>query len=301
MRKLPLLWLTAMAIIGFSLGLIFWSRTPSSPSLKVVSEAEPIFVALEKEIPKKFSDYEVRRTGWTGQRTAGSPVKVPGYAFTISSEAIPGLWIHPKRVNDELKETSQSVDDVWGLVHQKLVVAGFRESSSESYIRDKETCTIKHELGTKLLELRCTSPKFERALAEQAKPFVGAYLASHRTTESDDLVFGPLVIRSQNPNGPITASKMAGYDLAEAVIGHSGASTIALYYSYQGVWHYVTEATDEFGFSCSAIMKNPDARKAYRHQWCYQRENDGGLRVLDGDGTQDCGRIACDEDGQQQR
>lgn len=284
MRKLPiipLLGIAIAAIVGFSLGLLFWDDPKVSQVSKVTAQAEPVFAQLEKEIPQKFPEYEVRRTGWTGQRLQGAPLDVPGYEFDISDQAMPGVWIHPKRVNDELLVPTQPIDDVLGFVHQRFVGASFRGISSDSYALNGETCAITQEPGTVLLTVRCEGETLTKALAEQAKPFVDLYLAAHSDLDASDVIYGAMVVRSQNPHGPIGASKTAGYDIAEAVIERNGSLVIALFYSYEGKWHYVTQAQDEFGFSCSDIMRDPHARKAFRHQWCYEYEDDKGLRKLD--------------------
>ena len=284
MPKIPLAKIAGLviaAVVGFMLGLVFWNDPQPPQTPPIVSEAEPVIADLEKEIPKNFTDYSVVRTGWTGQSTSGSPITVPGYDFTVSDQSLPGLLVHPRRVNDELVVPAQSIDDVWGFVHEHFAAAGFKSLTSDSYIRGDETCTIMHEFGSVQLELRCRGEKLEKSLAEQAKPFVDLYLRAHAGLKAGDLMYGPMVVRSQNPSGPIGASKIAGYDLAEAVVRHGGDSFVALFYGHQGKWHYITEAYDEFGFSCSDITKDPQARKAFRHQWCYQYENDEGLRKLD--------------------
>jgi hypothetical protein len=60
-----------------------------------------------------------------------------------------------------------------------------------------------------------------------------------------------------------------------------GQKELALYYAKNNVWHYVTQHGDEWGFSCADIKANPDARKAFYDQICYEYNPDLGQIRLD--------------------
>lgn len=313
-RKPVSLTLVAVALL-LAIGITMWYASRSDEgepgsAEKVVHTVDPMLLTIEQTIPQRFPEYVARKTGWNGQRNTGNPVTVEGYKFTLSSLGDPGLLIHPRPANDELITPSQPTSDVIAYVQEQLAANSFTRSTQGSktafqqdYTRSGETCMLKTGMESKMFELRCRSNAIDQAFAAQARPFVKTYLKAHKNVRESEVIYGPMVVRSQNPGEPITASKVAGYDLAEAVVQHSGDSSIALFYSKQGRWHYITEATDEYGFSCSEIMRDPDARTAFRGQWCYQRENDEGLRILDFDPKTDCqsDRIACTDDGQQQR
>ncbi|HSW74383.1 MAG TPA: hypothetical protein VLG16_00790 [Candidatus Saccharimonadales bacterium] len=78
-------------------------------------------------------------------------------------------------------------------------------------------------------------------------------------------------IASQNKGGVISASETAGYDIAEASFTFAGSADakLALFYEYNGQWHYVTTASDEYGFSCGDMRADAGARAALHDQICY--------------------------------
>lgn len=289
-RKYVAAGILLVAVLAGASWLFFGRQHPDSVPV-VVTEVDAALADLEKQIPAQFSDYEVRRSGWTGQRDTGNGRGADGYDFMVSSAADPGIVISPHHANDEIIPPTHTSGEVIAYLKQTLVASGFAvgqdfgepDSAKTALAKGDATCLIEEIPSYSAVQFTCHGPKIEQALAAQAKPFAKAYLKAHHGLKAASLVYGPMVIRSQNPDGPIGKSHVAGYDLAEAVVAHGNDSSIALFYSKQGVWHYITESTDEYGFSCSDIMKDPDARKAYRHYWCYQREGDQGLRILDYD------------------
>jgi len=96
-------------------------------------------------------------------------------------------------------------------------------------------------------------------------------------------------IASQNKGGVISASEAAGYDIAEASFTFAGSSDVklALFYEHNGQWHYVTTATDEYGFSCGDMRADAGARAALHDQICYDYNppagGQQGTRRLDTD------------------
>ena len=128
----------------------------------------------------------------------------------------------------------------------------------------------------------CDSPNIQKYLAGRMAPFAKAY-AKGTQTWIKDITAGPLVIKSEKTtnNQPITASETSGYDIAEMIVQMGDKRRVALFYANYNKssdWHYVTEANDEFGFSCKDIMKNQDARKAMYDQICYD-DTSGQIRV----------------------
>ncbi|HSD56060.1 MAG TPA: hypothetical protein VLA92_02820, partial [Candidatus Saccharimonadales bacterium] len=142
------------------------------------------------------------------------------------------------------------------------------------------SCTISATQYT--AETVCDSMQIQKYLAQRMKPFADAY-AKGSQTWIKDIVAGPLVIKSEKVEGnyPIMASRTSGYDVAEMVTQMGDKRRIALFYANynkSSEWHYITEATDEFGFPCKDIMKSRDARKAMYDQICYQ-DGVGQIRV----------------------
>jgi len=317
-RRVLYKWLVVVGVtlvIGGS-GLLLLQSDNTQPkaarSLAVRTDVDQLIVDIESEVVGMFgADYETRRTGWDGQRDAGDARSVSGYDFALSSRANAGIVIEPHAAGDALRDPGVPAEQIVELVRQKLVNGGFQENrgGATSYNRGDTVCSLsletvdwlegyneRHNAG--IITLSCEGTVIDRAFAAQADEFVAAYRQAHKKLKEKDIVYGPMVVRSQDPSGPIGASKAAGYDLAEAVVAHSGNSSIALFYNKQGGdWHFIAEATDEFGFSCKDIMKDRDARKAYGGYWC----QDNGLRILDYDAARDsCGQLACGEDGKQQ-
>jgi len=250
------------------------------------------------------------QTWYAESSNKGIPQSVKGFDFRISSGAAPTLnistTIYFEYLWDGTKVPDANGGDLYKIVLQKLFKEyGFRETETSigqktnqprSYTTTQDapnhlpdditvargdvSCTLK--AGTYSLDVTCDSPDIQKYLAGRMQPFAQSYSKGNQTWIKD-IVAGPLVIKSEKNtnNQPITGSETSGYDIAEMVVQMGDKRRVALFYANynkSSQWHYVTEATDEFGFPCTDIMKNTEARKALYDQICYDN-NQGQIRV----------------------
>ncbi len=258
-----------------------------------------ILQTVSKEVPAKLPDYAVRITPeWQGSFDGGEIKTIAPYKFRISSGDYPGISFYP---------AAQKYSDANGPIVPKqgldkldnALVASFKKHGVNAmtpgqavvetgqykeyeFTRRDETCTTKTDTALYQLHIICRSAALDKAQANKAKPFVTAFLKNKPNLTDADITVGPIQIKSRNQkDSPITGSKTANYDLAEAYIQTAGTNKFktALFYNKSGAdWVYVTSANDEFGFSCEDITKDPDARKAMYDQICYQA-NTGQVRL----------------------
>ena len=256
---------------------------------------EEVVRQIKNELPNEYTDLAIEQSKWTAQQTSRNPKQVEGYEFKLNPQGSLTLTDSPKEppVEEKIitryllfKKTISSVSSegaepvsskvISMLENNDFSVSGNKEGVTE-LSRDKEKCFVSNE------QLSCLSPTMLKAIAEEIQPFVKEYLKANPSIDEKDLTVGPLTIKSQDGQGVITASKNSGFDIAEVVFENKGQKKIALFYTNGDSWKYITQANDEFGFSCEDIKQNPDARKAFYNQICYQyQENKGQIRLDSG-------------------
>lgn len=243
--------------------------------------------------------------GWNAEASATAFNKVSGYDYAVSgvgkgiwlayastgqSKTIPWLWVFHKTI-----PPANNLDEVKHWVSSRLTLYGFTTSDHQTYKKGSNTCTVLNDPAglahndfgqpSNILEVRCFGQGVAQDAAAQMKPFTEEYIRAHATLRASGLTVGPLTIKSKNGAGVIGSSHAAGYDIAEMVVSTKSKKTLALYYAKNADirtgsnsgWHYVTEATDEFGFSCDAMKADQDARKALYDQVCLS--NAGQVRL----------------------
>lgn len=266
-------------------------RVQKLPGQDAAEAMQNLVSSIQKEVSGKLDsekEYKVSTRGWYAEYgPSRDPASVPGYDFQISTAGDPVIIADAaQRATDGGLETGKptkpitTVVDALGAALQKR---GFKSTDTLHYRKDDQTCVINVE-ATYTLSMICNSPEVHTYFAAQLDPFVKSYAANKKVTTTN-IEFGPLKINSQNRGGnpAVGASETAGYDLAELVVQQGGTKTVALYYQKDKAWHFITEAHDEFGFSCEDVMKNPDARKAMRDQVCYEYRGDVGQIRVDSD------------------
>lgn len=261
------------------------------PGQDAAEAMQNLMASIQKEVGGKLDsqkDYKVTTRGWYAEYgPSREPASVPGYDFQISTAGDPVLIADAaRRAADGGLETGKPtkplttvVDALGAALHGR----GFKSSDTLHYRKDDQVCIINLE-ATYTLSMICNSPEVHKYFAAQLDPFVKSY-AANKKVATTNIEFGPLKINSQNRGGnpAVGASETAGYDLAELVVQQGGKKTVALYYQKDKTWHFITEAHDEFGFSCEDIMQNPDARKAMHDQVCYEYRGDVGQIRVDSD------------------
>jgi|GEM_PF-2899568 len=283
------------------------SRAQTDP--KNIAELKQIITTAKNAVDARYTkdtDHKTdTRTWFAEQSEAGQDLKPAGQTFVISSSSMPTLSVEPAKIMTNAAVFSSFKPDhngpeiyntVLDTLHEKY---DFTEAAPDDVLRDHQAAelgqgykvtdyrlisgdkTCRVSVGDYTLTMTCISQPAADELGAQYAPLVKLYADAMRI-DSSALKVGPLVIRSQDKggNGAITFSKTAGYDIAEMVVRNGKKRSDALFYAKGDTWHYVTEANDEYGFSCEPIMRDPEARKAFYDQVCYDYKNDAGqIRV----------------------
>lgn len=289
------------------------SALPANTDTAALTAMQKFIADAGQQIATQYGkDYDTTTQVWYAENTTeGDPVSVPGYNFKISSSTAPTLHVIPVHISAIEGITvgigniypAHDIAAVYTTLRDNLGKSGFQEvngaSSAESQqlsdastgdvtrtlqnVKTQQQCKVTEEPSYYSLAMTCTSPAVNRALAAQMAPFVALYTKG-KSQAQQDTSFGPLDIRSQDPThnseGPIFASESAGYDVAE-LVAHKGTSHyVALFYAHNNAWRYITDAGDEYGFDCTPIWNDPEARKALHDQVCYDfKDNSGQIRV----------------------
>lgn len=297
-RTLIIIVLFVVAIGG---GLVLGHvRRAAKSSIAPLQTQQQFMKKIGDAISKQFApDYVTDTSTWDAENTdPGKTLTGKGYDFAISSSALPQLQVRPAHLikGNGIVETNfvpaHTANEVYGFVAEWMRDHyGFTERTDGARPDDTATNQLFNNLGqggetttftlarkqqtceatwtTYYLTLFCRDPDVERVAAAQLAPFVSLYAAHHTVTGKT--VFGPLSIKSQDKAvvRPIGRSDAAGYDIAELLIHSGDHRALALFYAKGNTWHFITEASDEFGFNCTDIQKDPDARKAFHGQICY--------------------------------
>ncbi|HSW37717.1 MAG TPA: hypothetical protein VLG37_05125 [Candidatus Saccharimonadales bacterium] len=267
--------LALLAIIG--IGVELYSRRSAKQDLMQI---------IAKQATATYENIAVSDTAWPAQMGSGMPVPVPGYDFSISSQSLPSTYFtlkdkvtayaakSPYDIESSIEKTFTSNG------YSKLYVGPTTELFINSRLPQEERCTSIYDGQQVVLTLTCYQAPAIQAAAKPLNPFVSVFTKSDPSHVVADTYFGPATIKSQHPSGVIGASKTAGYDIAEMIVAQKDDTNklIALFYNKQGEpWKYVTEASDEFGFTCGSFMANQDIRSAMQGQICLN--NSGQVRL----------------------
>jgi hypothetical protein len=266
------------------MGWFFYSQQNTKPKT-----LDTVLSSLNKEARNNFSNAKFEaKNDWGAEAGATAFNKVNGYDYTVSG-AGKGLWLayqySDKSVTTKrfvlFKKTippAKSLAEVKTFVGHKLTSYGFTTTDQKTFNRGSDTCTVLNDpaelqhpgvgSASNLLDVRCVSKDMLQNAAAKSKPFVAQYLQANSNLNASDLAVGQLTIKSKNGAGVIGSSHAAGYDIAEMVVSTKAKKQIALYYTKNSSWHYVTQANDEFGFKCNDMKANADARKAFYDQVC---------------------------------
>jgi hypothetical protein len=264
------------------------------------SNVDHLFAAIKNDVNANLAnDYKVDVEPWYAQDTRGTRgMYVSGYTFQLSTAALHTVRIQPRLPRDSEGGSNFTPSVATDTVHDRVATImrqngfavggrignGLGTGSKTLYTRGSEICTLTENRVTYDLALVCDSPALRNQLAAQATLFIPQYLSKHPDVQASDITFGPVIIKSRHAAGVLHPSKTAGYDIAEALITEPRGTRLVLYYQKQnGPWVYITDTTDEFGFTCSDIRADPDARKAMYAEVCYERP-DQGPRLLDAAG-----------------
>jgi hypothetical protein len=291
--------LILIAVIGITGGIILRLNRTDGDKVSFDSNVDGLFQSIKSDIDAHLSqDYKVAVEPWYAENTFNSrEIHVNDYAYKLSSAALHTVRIqtlYPH--NGEGSNFTPSVDTY--VVHDRVadvlkkygyeeggsVESGLKMTAKTVFTGGDVMCTLTEDRSNYDVVLVCDSPELRGQLAAQGGLFIPQYLAKHPNLSESDLTYGPAIIKSRHPAGVLHPSKTAGYDIAEVLIQEPHGTRLVLYYKKQnGPWTYITDTTDEFGFTCGDMRADPDARKAMYAQVCYERP-DQGPRLLDADG-----------------
>lgn len=281
-----------LLVLAIGAGLLM-RHTLASKTPQTDVSFDELFQTVRQDIGSQFSDYTVHVQDWNPMNTDPEAQYIAGYGFGLAKSAQPYLFVTPAKSAAiyDVPPPTKSPRDVADAMANVLRREGFTENERDPhtpspwpriFTRSIDECTINSQAYSSV-SLQCSSPSLRKQQAAAAQPFADAYLAKNPTLKAKDITFGQLTIKSKNNSGVVTASATAGYDLAEAFIYRTDQKdeepSIALYYQKNGTWHFITAAKDEYGFSCEDIMADPNARKAYYDQICYDHTLQGQRRM----------------------
>ena len=244
----------------------------------VHSRPQPLAVILDgfkTGIPKSFDDVEVQQKKWTAQYVTNAPQRVEGFDYMLAPQNATTITFI--QISGFQNKDTKKFDSAWGQAGgmssplAKKVDRTFtrnkftatKEGNDTAYTRDADRCLFSGD------QITCYGPETLKNIAEESKPFANAYLSAHPHIAVQNMVFGPVTVKSQDGTGVISSSHEAGYDIAEATVAIDGKQSIALFYkTTSSDWRYLTEADDEYGFKCGPMQADPEARKAFYDQVC---------------------------------
>ena len=272
--------------------------TPAALDMSRLTAMQALVQTVDQEATKAAGDEYIINQTWAAENTPdGHAISVPGYAFKVSSAGEPGMVISPKNaanvdyVNNPpspstgviYSSIAATLVKTYGFTDHPLPPSAYQETTSLTYLplnhtltRGSDTCSVTEDRTYRTLYMTCGNPAIANILASQTQTFAALFAAAQRVSESD-LTVGPVSIKGNSTTqstAPIAASESPGYNLADVLVQHDGGQRmVALYYAKNNTWHFITQATDEWGFKCADVVRNADARKAMYDQICYDFTN----------------------------
>lgn len=236
-----------------------------------------IMTAIETSVNNKYSNLKVYNSGWPAQMGSQQALHQAGYNFDVSSQSMPSIYIGMEDDSGtSTKPKASNPTDAQGLIAAEMKVVGYKIDPLNdtlpaiNFTHNSDNCFELYDSTQGILTFSCYVPRDIGQASEQAVPFVTAYnKANPKQPISQSVVIGPIDIKSQSGGGVINPSKSAGYDIAEAVVTFGTTKMLVLFYNKDnGPWQYITQAGDEYGFSCQAYTANPSVRAAMYNQIC---------------------------------
>ena len=235
---------------------------------------------------------------WNASAGSGASLAVPDYTYRVSSQNFPTIIIsYNDHASPSSVKLSQAVDPI---AKQQIQAAGYKLTNtkydipgyyvdyakttsvptSNVYVAGNSTCLVIDDDLAQLSTVSCYDKADIAQAAMTGQPYVASYLAGHKDVSEKDITYGPVTVKSKNPNAVISASHATGYDIAEVAITVKTDKELVLFYNKDGgPWKYITQAHDEYGFSCTDYMATPEIRKVMYNQVCLRADRQGQVRL----------------------
>jgi hypothetical protein len=274
-----------LAIMGLLVGGVWLTcHLVSKPKT-----ADATLSHLTKDAKSTYANADFQPAdAWMAEATATAFNNVKGFDYRVATAGKGIFWavnfdyttksIHRHLFFKKTLQSTISVNEIKTFVGDRLKSYGFTTSDHKTYQKNDVTCTVLNDPpqlehpganeASNLLYVNCFDASTIRAAATDMKPFVESYLKANPSVKPSELSVGPLSVKSKSGSGVISSSHAAGYDIAELVVSTPHKKQIALYYARGSAWHYVTQASDEFGFQCGPMSANPEVRNVFYDQVC---------------------------------
>lgn len=278
------------------------ARPPLSPPTAMqYNSAQSMLRDIDHVAQAEFaSDYSASLNPWSAENSyTGSAQLAPGFPFKVFAGSEPTLFIAQTDGPDPAVAAPQSAAAVYDAIKPKLTQYGFTQDSQLQlnstqeptyiFVKQDMTCTDRvattppgSSLIVNTVLINCNSSAMARYMASRLQVFAQITARGLQVPVSQ-ITIGPVSIKTQpaaaGQTVAIAKSETPGYVLAESLFKQgNGRVWVGLYYQKDNAWHYITKATDEWGFPCMPVMANPDARKAMYDQVCYE-QGIGQIRV----------------------
>lgn len=246
-----------------------------------------ILKTVTSDIKAAYSNLAVDETVWPAQMGSQLTLHDTAYNYNVSSQSMPSLYVTMRvGAGNAGGKTAAAPDAVDSVIAKRMKAYRFSVDKSNSklpvvmYGRRETTCFEIYDKTQAVLTFSCYERSQIYEKSKEAQPFVKAYnVANSAKPITNAYTIGPVVIKSQYGGGVIGSSQTADYDIAEAVLSKGVTKKLVLFYKKgSGDWQYITQANDEYGFSCIDYKANSDVRAAMHNQICL---DDFGLTRLD--------------------
>lgn len=219
---------------------------------------------------------------------SGASISAKGYNYAVSTQSFPSIYFglndsynpamphvqFPAVVANAVKKVMSSAG--FTVSNSTYSIAGYYSDPSQTsspeytaYKKNSITCLYIYDANQTVATFSRFAPDDVSKAFAQAQPYMSSYENSTTAARTQDITFGPVTIKSKDKSGVIGPSKTAGYDISETVLTEDGIKKLALFYNKNaGPWTFITQANDEFGFSCDAYNANADVAKAMYGQVC---------------------------------
>jgi Tfp pilus assembly protein PilE len=289
---LELLIMTAtIGLIAFAGWLVFVRK--DKPVTTPVSAQQAIVNEISKKVTGQYAFAASDTDAWIAEMGSGASLQSVDYGYSVSTQNFPSAYFLASETVQKNPSPEEFTQKVTAIIENSLVSSGYTKTtgaftipslyqdydkttytpSFAAYNLHDITCLEIYFTNQAYASISCfTSLDIAQSFAA-GKPYVDAYVSANSSAQPNSITFGPATVKSKTKSGVISPTAEPGFDLSEAVVTVGGTKKIALYYNEQnGPWKYITQANDEFGFTCGSYVATPVIRKVMYNQICLGSE-----------------------------